>query len=353
MNGGDTLIVGDGTYAEFISTIGYPAGHSGTAPPSGSAGAYTTIKAQNLHGVTLRPNSAGPDHQRIVNLDNVHHLSIERFVLDANYDQTVNLRTCAGTAPGAANIRFVDIDCKGGWQGFVGYGTNIEYIRIWSHGHGLSQTGVVHCKGTDGVNITPERCHGFYLSSGPTGSFTITDSRMYDNDGWGFQSYQPNVVLKNNLFENNVSGGIIFSGFQNAQIYNNTFRGSIGAWCGNGCSFVHNTFVGGNSSGIQEDNGTSVIKNNLFVDWTGDQLVGHSDSPSLVAGNVCNRSQSGCQLRSGSASTFFTNPGAGNFTLAAGSPAIGLGVSLNPPYNVDATGTVTRPQGGSWDAGAL
>lgn len=42
MSGGDTLIVGDGTYDEQITNM-----------PSGSVNAYTTIQAQNLHGATV------------------------------------------------------------------------------------------------------------------------------------------------------------------------------------------------------------------------------------------------------------------------------------------------------------
>lgn len=49
MSGGDTLIVGDGTYTERIT---------GSQIPNGSAGAYTKIQAENLHGVELKNTNA-------------------------------------------------------------------------------------------------------------------------------------------------------------------------------------------------------------------------------------------------------------------------------------------------------
>jgi hypothetical protein len=142
-------------------------------------------------------------------------------VLDANYGAT-GLRSCAGTGGSTSNIQFVDIDCKNGWQGFVGNGTNIEYIRVWSHGHGFGPNGENTCKGADGVNLTAERCHGFYLQAGASGRFTITESRLWGNNGYGFQSYQTGVTLQHSVFEGNTSGGAIIIG-PGGNISNNCF----------------------------------------------------------------------------------------------------------------------------------
>lgn len=47
MSGGDTLIVGNGSYTGSIA---------GSSIPSGSAGAYTTVQAENTHGVVMTGN---------------------------------------------------------------------------------------------------------------------------------------------------------------------------------------------------------------------------------------------------------------------------------------------------------
>lgn len=52
MSGGDTLIIGDGTYATSSNTMD-EAGGPTTIIPSGSLGAYTTIKAENDFGVII------------------------------------------------------------------------------------------------------------------------------------------------------------------------------------------------------------------------------------------------------------------------------------------------------------
>src|SRR4051794_33142077 len=52
MAGGDTLIIGNGTYAEAIQGM-----------PDGSAGAYTTIRAANDWGVTIDGSGFPNDHK--------------------------------------------------------------------------------------------------------------------------------------------------------------------------------------------------------------------------------------------------------------------------------------------------
>ena len=239
MKGGDVLIVGDGTYDEFISDNGFPAGYRGTPPPSGSAGAYTTIKAARKHGAAIQPRRGGPDHKApiLLGVQDSHHIQIEGFVVDLNYKETPNLGHCASTNEKARDLRFVDIDCKNGGQGFMGYGRNIEYIRVWSHNHGYARDGTGNCTG--GSEPADGFCHGFYLQSGPPGSFRITESRLSDNNGYGFQSYQTNVTLERNTFEGNKSGGAIIVG-PGGTIRQNAFPGQANQIQCTGCQQENN-----------------------------------------------------------------------------------------------------------------
>ena len=59
LNGGDTLVVGNGTYIEQISDSGCPGTCVGI--PSGSAGAFTVIKAENIGGVIIKSNVPSGD----------------------------------------------------------------------------------------------------------------------------------------------------------------------------------------------------------------------------------------------------------------------------------------------------
>jgi hypothetical protein len=68
MAGGDTLIIGDGTYAEAIMDM-----------PSGSAGAYTTIRAANDWGVTIDGSGFANDYKGGVEVESKHYVTIRGF----------------------------------------------------------------------------------------------------------------------------------------------------------------------------------------------------------------------------------------------------------------------------------
>lgn len=73
MSGGDTLIIGDGTYAESI-----------TGMPSGSPGAYTTIRAANDWGVLI-DGSGFPDNYRFgINVTGNSYVTIRGFRVKMN-----------------------------------------------------------------------------------------------------------------------------------------------------------------------------------------------------------------------------------------------------------------------------
>ena len=79
MAGGDTLIIGDGTYAEQIVGM-----------PSGSAGAYTTIQAENDWGVTIDGSGFADNYKDGIRVS-AHYVVIRGFHVKMNQATTTNL----------------------------------------------------------------------------------------------------------------------------------------------------------------------------------------------------------------------------------------------------------------------
>ena len=98
MAGGDTLLLGDGTYTESI-----------TGMPSGSAGAYTTIRAENDWGVVI-DGSAFPDtFVNGINIASKHYVLVRGIHVKMNqangnnqpvgipYSDHVKIQRCSGS----------------------------------------------------------------------------------------------------------------------------------------------------------------------------------------------------------------------------------------------------------------
>src|SRR5437868_4902205 len=79
MAGGDTLIVGDGTYAEQIAK-----------PPSGTANAYTTVKAARDWGVTIDGSGFADNYQDGIRV-NGSYVVVRGFHVKMNQAKTTNI----------------------------------------------------------------------------------------------------------------------------------------------------------------------------------------------------------------------------------------------------------------------
>jgi hypothetical protein len=164
------------------------------------------------------------------------------------------------------------------------------------------------------------------------------------NAGHGItMGLQNGTVIRNNVIYNCRGGGIYPSGdfgYTNAnlEIYNNT---------------IYNT-KGGIGLGYAED---VKLRNNLIVD-SENQIEGYfsknidSDYNLLAPlGSTLPEGEHSIVLESTAGIT--ANPAAGDFRLVATSPARDRGIDLAPAgFDLDFQG-VTRPQGHTWDIGAL
>lgn len=81
MAGGDTLIVGDGTYTGTSNII--------LDPPSGTAGAYTTIRAETDFGVLLDGSSWGTNNWVYgIRIENRSYVTVQGFRINAAQNAT-------------------------------------------------------------------------------------------------------------------------------------------------------------------------------------------------------------------------------------------------------------------------
>ncbi len=120
MAGGDTLIIGDGTYAESITDM-----------PSGSAAAYTTIRAKNDWGVTIDGSNFPNTFKTGINIQAKHYVTIRGFHVKMNqangnngpigipYSDHVKIQRCSGS--------YAAID---GNAGSFGVGPAASYVLI-------------------------------------------------------------------------------------------------------------------------------------------------------------------------------------------------------------------------------
>ena len=298
LSGGDTLLVGNGVYDEKIGNFDNDPNFTITTVPNGSGSASTTIKAQNTHGVTLRPSRASGEHHRTIYFNaSARYIRLEGLRVD-NQNRATGMTSPLTTA--GSNMQFVDLDVfNAGFSVVVNGGRDILFDRVWVHHIGGGQT-------TSGADCQPYNhpsfCHGFYLQDGTDGPIIIQNSRIWDVNGWGIQSYVGNVTVRNTFLDRTYSGGLLCVGCS-VTFYNNIVSQSWGrgVWAAGG-TYVHNTLVGIGSNtdaccagGIEVGSGAT-IKNNLLVQMTHGTkpLLNHSSSASLVAGNVCDTAASGC-----------------------------------------------------------
>ena len=357
----DTLLVQNGTYtATQISDVGCNPGNSCVAPPAGSASVYTTIKAQNVHGAILRTTLSGGAQGYVVHLETAasHHISLEGFQIDVNYDGGGMHGCVFSWEDGAHDLRFRDIHCYDGQQGWGGKAMTMLVERASVHGMGGGWAGGALCTAGE----PPEgKCHGIYLfPGGASSTITIRDSAFWDNNGYGLQLYNTNLTVSDSTFYDNLLGGVILiSGTSTAM--NNVFYNTItspeftrGYWPGGSPhTFVHN-IITNYSLGVSFNSTANTLKNNLFV-AVDEPFEGHNTSSAFTVGNMCDSAQSTCTVVSPS-STFFVDVGSANFRPHASSPVINAGVTLGAPYAVDADGAA-RPAGavdiGAYEFGAV
>ena len=235
MSGGDTLVIGPGTYEEVLTDIGGPPGYRVVPIPAGSPSAFTTLKAATPGSVTLRARRGGWDSHYLIAMETSasRYIRFESLVIDLEY-QAHGMSTCGSIGDGARRIEFRDIDCKNGDMGYSGTGTDIHVIGGRVHGHGWNARHHEHCMSSDAPPMAGY-CHGTYQQyGGGEGRWVIDGVHFYDNAGYGVHSYHTNIVVKNSVFSDHHTGGIVIVGAGGEVLNNCLERNPTPILC-NGC----------------------------------------------------------------------------------------------------------------------
>ena len=196
MSGGDTLIIGDGTYDEQITN----------SIPSGSSDAPTVIQAENRNGVVVRP-SGRYWGIAVFTIDGRSYITIDGINADAqNVEQPYYVQN------DSRHITLKNGTARNG-QGY--YGSGIELRES-------SENAVVNMEVCD--NGVGTLAHGIYVS----GSNNLVEgNRVHGNSGFGLHVYpyraSYNTIRGNEVFDNVFGSAYIVPGntFQDNVMYSN------------------------------------------------------------------------------------------------------------------------------------
>jgi len=337
LSAGDTLILTNGSYASpgYITWV------------SGSAGGYTTIRAQNNKGATITGDLYvfGPDH----------HVIFDGLVVTPGLVDIVD---------GANHIEFNNGEISGSSISCV-YSGRPEATLGTNNANAL-RGNYIHDCGAAGDD------HGICWSS-PDGIIEDNEfsqaSKPTDSAGYCIQIQYGNAtgnIIRNNRVHN--CGGIVLSAYadglgrvaQQSYVYNNLVYDTTGgiaiSYAGSNSNnnvVVQNTIYN-NGQGILIQSSTgAVIKNNISYNNSGQDFVVSSGPSYTASNNLCTSVGTGCQY-GGNPSFISTNSASADFLkIPSNSPAVNQGTDLGFNYSHDIINTARpQPVGGAWDIGA-
>jgi hypothetical protein len=316
MSGGDSLIIGDGVYAENVSnTI-----------PAGSSVAPTIIQALNRNQAVVRPSGTldvfqiGNDYITIDGIDadavNAYGSPYQMYNGGRGVSHLVLKNGTARNGHG-------NVSSSSGIMGNMN-DSQILNMDVYGNGTGTNQD------------------HGIYQGGARA---VIDGNRVHNNGAYGIHVYSGGGGVNNNIIRNNA-------------IWGNVLRGVIIS-SGTGNQF-YNNLVYGNGQGIEVGGIGNLIVNNTIYNNRLICIWVTSGSSHTIQNNICYLNAANNIQNDGGAiiadHNFFTDPlfvnaAIADFRLTAASGAIDAGTTINE-INRDFLGT-SRPQGGAPDFGAF
>jgi hypothetical protein len=346
--GGDTLIVGGGTYDECLNDYGP------TPIPAGTSWATATIiKSAPGEAVWLKVTAGCLGGGAVIEADKNHYIVFDGLNVDANSINGYGLGTSSNY------IRFQNMEVKNSMNsGLQIAGSYNEFINLDIHNCGFGRTRTAS---------DPNYGHGMYV----TGWYNLIDrTKIHDNAGNGIQFtcegcvVRYNTIQRSDIYNNTSNWGVV--AHPENYVYNNIILNNRnGIHLGSSGRAAYNVVYNNGEIGIWPEGSNQEIKNNIVFGHRWD-ILDQGASSVDVASNICTAvgapSTIGC-TRAASPATVFQDISVKDFHLRAGSPAIGVGVpvsapnmgippgSFSPRMDIDKDGVLRPPTGGS-DVGA-
>lgn len=385
LSAGDTLILKSGTYNEGLYGCGEESCCSHPCIPDGTPGNPTTVKAEVMRGAVLNPPAENTSGRLLVKIASSppesprHDVTVDGLVIDMTGIGGGSGQGVWVNSHRASRIIIQNLEVKNGLppatvNGPNGIGSALR-MEAGAEYSVLFKNNLVHDMAYP-YNIQQEDISmGFYM----VGDHQILDGNTFYNiagycgESWSSASDSFGPVHNDfNIFRNNIchdSGGVgmLASGGDNMQIYNNIiyhnstnpFITNVGiyvadsGWDTTNPQLYNNTIYNGSGKciviGARPTN--AIVRNNIC--WgNGQDKIETNNGSSVINTNLCNPSQStggaiACPLYTDPS---FVNAPNADFHLATGSAATGQGANLSSLFTTDFAGTVrTAP----WDLGAL
>lgn len=264
MAGGDTLVVGNGTYAERLTS---------TIPSGPSATQRTTIRAENSRLAIIQPTSGVPLE---LDAEAEKNISIEGFVIDANNRPGVLAVHIGeqGMATPTSFVQLKDLEIK-----------NVRDVNacvntaLGTHHIDLLNSAIHSCQYTS-IPANPVGIHGLYWHSDDA---LIQGNEIYDVHGLGMQIYDAQArpisrvrVIDNYVHNYGVAGkghpGILFGVVHSGEMAYNVVANSnstVGIDTGSGSPvLVYNNTVYDVPTGIRTKTSRGVVRNNILYQTT-------------------------------------------------------------------------------------
>lgn len=310
---GDTLNIGDGTYAEELTTL----------PSSTSYAAATTMQGKNgaSSAVIIKPNSGN----RAITLSNKRYIIIQDIIFDGDLVTFDAVKVDSASD----HIRFNRVTIRNGTnQGLlISDSAYIECLSCVAHNNGTTNTQHgIYISDSDncliqGGSVYNNAGGGVHIASGtPQGN--IIEAISAHANKWGVViADESGNTLRNSLLYSNTSNGIHIISSYGEYVYNNTSYGN-----------------GGYGVFFETDTETILLKNTIAYGNTAGQIsaggIGHTQMTNLTT------------------DPSFTNAAGSDFTLQSGSAARDAGTDLSASgVTTDYLGTA-RPQNSVFDIGA-
>jgi hypothetical protein len=319
---GDTVVVGDGTYHEWVMIN-----------RGGTSSAYVTFKSEHPWGAVLAPTSLGSDKGTVVITSSVNYVTIQDFEITAPSDSNYGVRAVGG------NIHIIGNKIHGiGTVSSCNYGGAISTSA--GSGYVIDRNWVYDVSPPRSSSMRCNKMHGMYLQGTNT---TVTNNLIFEVwQGWALQTYNPRYyVVANNTFFNNgdsrknfgqsATGGVLYLGCD------------PGYTCSNN-TWTNNIMMDNTASGYyclyENDQSSGAITGNTYSN----NLTYNCGVNNWATGSLVNNSSSNPIMMN------YANDGSGDYHLSSSSPAVDHGTSSKaPPIDMD---KVARPQGSANDIGA-